>query len=150
MFVAAGKAFEKSHRACKRRERECCSYCFQFDHEPSTCPKLVSEANLQKWWNGPDTGTSSKALYTTLTGQGGVSLDQRDPPSDPSDFGRCFRFLQAFPELRARIGEMRTVKGWAPLVDAWDELERLYLEEVPNHRGAAPRLYARMRELLGR
>lgn len=35
-----------------------------------------------------------------------------------------------------------------PLVDAWDELEALYAEEINRKDGTAPKLYTRMKELL--
>lgn len=35
---------------------------------------------------------------------------------------------------------------WAALAGAWSELTALYIEERPS--GMAPRLYARMRELI--
>ena len=73
---------------------------------------------------------------------------EQSPPADPDDFGRCYRLLALIPEWRPRLGEVSALfRKWKPLVDHWAELEALYQEEVPNHRGSAPRLYALMRSL---
>jgi hypothetical protein len=67
------------------------------------------------------------------------------PPSDSSDFGRCYRLLELFPEWRPMIKKMsRKGRVWKNLVDNWDELERLYIKELPS--GNAPKLYAKMKE----
>ena len=76
-----------------------------------------------------------------------AALAQVLAPHDPDDFGRCHRLLQAFPEWRSRLDEMRAHPGWGPLVDAWSELEALYAEEIQS--GKAPKLYARMCALRG-
>lgn len=97
-----------------------------------------------EWLFGNDTGLSSKTIWCTMTGT-------PDPkprwPYDPSDFGRCHRLLQRFPEWHGRIAEMEQHgPEWRALVEVWDELEALYKEEAPS--GNAPRLYKRMHELI--
>ena len=151
VMAAAGKAFDKEHRRHKLDPSRglACSHCFKFGHVTDVCPKTVYEGNLARWIAGPDTGSSSLAICARLTGAAGVRADRfGDYPLDPSDFGRCHRFLTAFPELRARIGEMAEVsETWRGFAEAWPELEALYLEEVPNHHGPAPQLYARMKAI---
>ncbi len=99
---------------------------------------------LDEWPISDDTGMSSKAIYRHM--RGGVTGDF-PYPLDPDDFGRCYRLLLLAPEWRLRISEMaQHGKGWAALSSAWDELTALYEEESP--RGTAPKLYARMKELL--
>jgi hypothetical protein len=144
IMVASSNAFEKEHRRCKlRKEGIACMFCYGFGHEPFSCPKLDYGGDIDKWLEGPDTGSSSKTLCATLVGHPGGY--HSDVPRDPSDFGRCYRFLKAFPHLRPRIGEMKTVQGWERIADAWDELEKLYEEEIPNK--TCPKLYARLTEL---
>lgn len=113
---------------------------------------VPSAARLGKWINGYDTGLSSKAifLYMTLGIKGGAT------PSDPSDFGRCLRLLEAFPEWKARLPEMASVsEEWAALVLHWAELEDCFLREAggalpgPYARWSAPETYKKMRAARG-
>ncbi len=97
-----------------------------------------------RWFTGGDTGTSSKTIWSVMTGE---HVDRRGIPYDPADFGRCHRLLEKFPQWRARLHEMAIVPGWEPLAEHWDELTALYLEELPTD--VAPKLWARMRELRG-
>lgn len=100
---------------------------------------------LRAWLVCDDTGLSSMAMAHHLCGVGERNSNH---PLDASDFGRCHRFLQAVPEARAKLSEMWEVsRAWASLIDHWDELTALYLEEVLT--GSAPKLHARMREIIG-
>jgi hypothetical protein len=68
-------------------------------------------------------------------------------PRDPSDFGRCYRMLKLFPELRERLPEVASAcPEWSGLVGAWAELEALWEQESPS--GKCPALYDRMKALL--
>lgn len=96
-----------------------------------------------EWLFSNDTGISSKTILAVILG---FPCDWKSPPSDPSDFGRCYRLLKKIPELRPEMHLMRSEgEVWGRLVDAWDELERLYEEEEPS--GTAPKLYERMKQL---
>ena len=67
-------------------------------------------------------------------------------PGDPDDFGRCHRLLVLIPEWRERLREVAAAyPRWRGLVENWDELTSLYLEELPTRH--APRCYKRMQEL---
>ena len=105
-------------------------------------------AAYYEWAAGPDSGLSSQAIVQVLTGArvlGSWDASHRTP-RDPSDFGRCHRMLQRFPELRARLHEISATRPeWTGLVEHWDELTALYEEEAPS--GEAPKLYARIQEL---
>ncbi len=96
-----------------------------------------------QWLLSDDTGTSSKTIWRHMMGE---RQDPRwqGPPDDPDDFGRCYRLLAMFPEWRVRLDEMAIYAEWAGLVDAWAELESLYLEELPS--GEGPRLWKRMKQ----
>lgn len=69
-------------------------------------------------------------------------------PHDPSDFGRCHRLLEVMPSWRPLLAEKVSPLSceWARLIEAWDELTALYLEELPS--GNAPRTYHRMKEVI--
>ena len=95
------------------------------------------------WLFSNDTGISSKTILAVILG---FPCDWKSPPSDPADFGRCYRLLKKIPELRAELHQMRSEGDvWGALVDQWDELEMLYEEELPS--GTAPKLYERMKQL---
>jgi hypothetical protein len=153
VFTEACRAFVSDHEFCEKPEGMKCTFCRSKDHEwwehvKATC------IHPWQWLESGDTGLSSKALYTFFT-TGRVAYDRFVPegdapaPRDPGDFGRCYRLLQTSwaAEWRARIGEMGRFPSWSKLVEQWDELEALYLEEFAS--GAAPKLYDRMKELRG-
>lgn len=97
-----------------------------------------------EWILSDDTGISSCTIWGVMMM---APNDWTSPPWDPADFGRCFRLLEHFPEWRSRLPEVaRVYPMWTGLVREWAELERLYREEEPT--GTAPRLYARMQDLL--
>lgn len=98
------------------------------------------------WLDGDDTGLSSKFLAQLALGN---PLPAIHYPYDPSDFGRCYRFLQVLTEPEQdQVLDLASHRSgeWERLVEYWDELVELYLEELPS--GTAPKLYARMQELL--
>ena len=98
------------------------------------------------WMLSGDTGTSSKCICAVMTGS---KCQDGRPPSDPSDFGRCFRLLQHFPEWRPRMGEVAAkFPEWIALVRQWSELTDLYKLESQNKNGMAPQLYDRMKVLI--
>ncbi len=108
---------------------------------------------LQAWLNSDDTGMSSLFMATvcapphSIPEQGEHLNDQRYP-LDPSDFGRYYRFLEAVPEYRCKLPLIAEAGGpkWKALIDHWGELEALYIEEMKAK--SAPKLYARMKELI--
>jgi hypothetical protein len=144
LMTAMTSAFGKAHKKCELTNRgAACTLCLGFGHDPKVCPRLGYNGDPHAWWSGPDTGMSSKTIWRVLMGHP-ATIDVYEP-ADPADFGRCHRLLHAIPGWRARIGEMARVRGWEHLAPAWDELEALYVEELPS--GRAPKLYKRMAEL---
>lgn len=102
-----------------------------------------------EWLLSGDTGISSKTICAVMTGSKKADSFGPDVPHDPSDFGRCYRLLQNFPEWRARLPEVAAAYPiWGPMVAAWDELTALYEQEKQNKSGMAPKLYERMRTLI--
>lgn len=101
------------------------------------------------WLLNANTGMSSKCLMATLLNNGpvaGKAWETNFHPHDPADFERCVGLLNAVPEFRARLGQMKAVsKHWAVLVDHWDVIETLLNEEVKQR--FAPKTYDLMKSL---
>ena len=97
------------------------------------------------WFMGGDTGISSETImYFCVTGD--LPKRRSCPPSDPSDFGRCHRLIEEFPQIKKEFRRIKTYsQQWGRLIDHWDELTALYLEEKAS--GSCPKLYKRMKEL---
>lgn len=69
-------------------------------------------------------------------------------PLDPSDFGRCYRLLKAFPDWRARISEVGALyPRWVPFSREWERMTVLFEKEVQRSDGMAPELYEVMKSL---
>lgn len=100
-----------------------------------------------EWIKSEDNGISSHTIWAVMMGCSDVEKSfGYDTPSDPSDFGRCHRLLNHFPEWKERLNEVtEKFPKWGPMVREWDELTSLYEEEFQGER--APKLYARMQEL---
>lgn len=130
-----------------------CDECFWNAQPPYVEPRVdFSESvdvRVQAWLRGDDTGLSSRALVMHLSGQSSKlpEYDRRFHPVDPADFGRCYRMLTAIPELRERLHEAKTISPtWSALIDRWDDIEALYLEELPTRM--APKTYDLMDTIL--
>lgn len=119
---------------------------FAVPHQPAAVGM-----GLARWLASDDTGLSSECLARHLAPLAGIDVPVGgrgvDHPSDPGDFGRCVRLLEAVPELRPHLPRAADLSPvWAALVARWEELEGLYRDESP--MGRAPRLYERMRQLI--
>lgn len=98
------------------------------------------EKRAAKWAAGSNTGVSSKALLAVMLGD--RPKTSFCYPHDGGDLARCIALLDAVPEYRARLGEMREVgPEWSALVDHWAELEAM-------HRLGGDGLYERMEKIL--
>jgi hypothetical protein len=80
-----------------------------------------------EWLLSGDTGSSSETICMVMTESSAPKGRYGNPPSDNSDFGRCYRLLKHFPEWRSRLKEVaKRFPAWRPYVDAWNELTALY------------------------
>lgn len=150
LLAALAKQYGKDHKKCKADKTKglCCPFCFEFGHESPQCPRLDYGGNPMKWLQGPDTGISSRALWTHMMGRDpSKTEDGARAPRDPEDFGRSYRLLKAFPEWRGRIKEMSRYPEWTDLVYHWYELEQLYEEALET--GKSTNLYLRMCQYRG-
>jgi len=103
-----------------------------------------------KWIDGDDTGVSSKTIWSVMMDVIDDIKDSSfycDIPYDPSDFGRCYRLLELFPDWKERLSEVAEIFPiWEPMVKRWDELTALYEKENPS--GRCPELYDLMEKLV--
>ena len=105
---------------------------------------------IAEWLLGKDTGLSSKAIVAHLEDlRIKDNYHSKAHPLDSDDLGRCIRLLNLYPPYRHNLFQLKTLSPkWSILVDHWDELEALYMEDCPNHRGYSIRCANRMLELL--
>lgn len=94
-------------------------------------PQPLSESamlRLLHWALSDDTGVSSNTIARVASG---ATLGHADIPYDGGDFGRCYRLLQAVPELYDSLPDVaRVCPKWGPLVDRWHDLEAAYLADL--------------------
>lgn len=105
--------------------------------------------NRDEWIVNGEVGISSKTMWAALVGvipENSGKGFKFDVPHDPDDFRRCKLFVEqcGLTSQDLKIIKMR-VSWFAPFIDNWAELNRLYAEESPN--GECPKLYAFMKEL---
>lgn len=81
---------------------------------------------------GTYVGVSSATIWTALTGKKHMPFGWHpDVPADPDDFYRCHKLLTLVDGWRSRLDEVvARFPKWKPFVDAWDELEAMYLEAL--------------------
>lgn len=90
---------------------------------------------LQRWLGGHDTGVSSLTMAAVMFSAGNYvgNPHRYSHPHDSNDFGRCHRFLKAVPGSRDKLHLMAAVSPvWHKLVEKWDTITALYVEEVNN------------------
>lgn len=120
MAGAMMKQFAKDHENCKPTWKE-----------PVNETPEQTEQFCANWWaeNG-EHGMSSKTMFNHLTQSMQVRRLKNDypcTPSDPDDFKRCYKLLQAVPQWKARLNELKTLSPvWEKLVDNWDKLTEMY------------------------
>lgn len=98
-------------------------------------------AGLALWLASDDTGSSSRYMaYVLADGP----RTQNSHPVDPSDFGRCYRFMRVcnITDVSPMAEKSR---AWSRLVSVWDRLAELWELESPT--GECPQLYEAMKEL---
>lgn len=104
-----------------------------------------------EWFAGPDTGVSSKVIWLTMMRMPVQLLGPGlpEPPQDPSDFGRCYRLLNRFPEWRQRLPEVAALyPRWVPMVREWDKLTEMYEAVLASGAKTAPEMFDLMQKLV--
>lgn len=80
----------------------------------------------EEWARSRDVGVSSGTIYAAATGKLSP-IRHFDVPHDADDFGRCYRLLKLFPEMRDKLpAAAHLCPQWKPFVVAWDELTARY------------------------
>lgn len=124
IVTAAWKAFIKAHRYCKEGQY--------------TEPKSVTP---REWLHGRDTGTSSLTIFSVLMNARSPH-NRYDIPYDPSDFGRCYRLLELFPDWKPRLPEVSArFPEWIPFVREWDTLTEMYETAMKTPDAPASAMY---------
>lgn len=101
---------------------------------------MDTKDKIIKWFLSGETGISSKTIVSQMTGYE-MDREYADYPKDPGDFGRCHKLLEMAHEFKPRMKEMADRSPqWAALVEHWDELTELYLQNG--------NLYERMTQIL--
>lgn len=115
--------------------------------------KVSSLTDLRKWLIR-ESGLSSATLVYALVPKLRREAEARNRsfgignfPYDPDDFSRCRKALSMIRDGRSKLHLVAEMfPRWKPLVDNWDELEALFVEESPKHN--CPKMCARMQELM--
>jgi hypothetical protein len=93
--------------------------------------EAIMDKNLAEWFASYDTGISSTSIALFLS----AGVKYGAPPSDGSDFGRCYRLLNHMG-WRHRIIEMQDHGPiWAEYAERWGEIEAAYLAEIEKRGG---------------
>jgi len=105
---------------------------------------------VESWLRGTGVGTSSVTIVCALTGRRHWqyrATDRGNVPHDPSDFGRCYRMLEKFPDLRAQLPEVAVLMPWwGPFVDRWDRMTAMYEAVLESGAKKAPELYEMLKK----
>ena len=124
MVTALTKQFTKEHKGCEATWKE-----------PINETQEQTEEFCANWWaeNG-EHGVSSKTMFNHLAKSLNVRRLKNEwtsTPSDPDDFKRCYKLLQAVPQWKSRLHELKTLSPvWEKLVDNWDKLTEMYEQNV--------------------
>ena len=109
------------------------------------------------WLRWGETGLSSMTIFNCLAPKElqfcPFKKEHVEPfspsvPCDISDFRRCWLLLRLIPEWRSRLHEVaERHSGWKSLVEHWDELEKLYINE--REKGYSKLFNTRLHEVMG-
>jgi hypothetical protein len=123
MAAALMTQFEKDHKGCKPTWKE-----------PTTRGVKTEEENANWWAVNGEHGISSKTMFNRLIYGLNVrplTNSYQGTPSDPDDFKRCYKLIQAVPQWKNRLGELKSLSPvWSKLVDNWDKLTEMYEQNV--------------------
>ena len=127
---------------------------------PPSAALITLPVNVVHWLLSDGRGLSSEFIVEHVWGLPPADSSFRDfdptpHPHDPADLARCLRLLDASPETRARLSELRTASPvWDRLVTAWDDLEAMLRTEIgqtlPERGWRAPKTYEAMKRVLDR
>lgn len=90
--------------------------------------ELIKEQLLDWYANEHDKGVSSHCMADIMIGKTPKDISH---PIDPADLNRCLKFLKRVPLARKRLDEIAELSApWKRIIDNFEKLENMYLEEV--------------------
>jgi hypothetical protein len=103
-------------------EQDCTSWRNEIEEE------LKLSLPEDRWWMGTDVGKSSATIFGVMCQKWPDAREFGDGcyPLDASDFGRCKRLLDMFPEWRGRlhdVAEAYPKTAWPSIIARWSEIE---------------------------
>lgn len=115
VISAKTKAFEMLHKDCPKTWVE-----------PEADMNESVNERAWWWWNNGERGMSSEAMWRCF--MNGINAHSpNNCPSDPDDFSRCYKLLQAVPEWKKDLYKLRDLSpAWNNLVENWDELTKMF------------------------
>ncbi len=135
MATAMMTQFEKDHRKCKKTWTE-----------PVASTNGKSEQQNALWWSlKGEHGSSSRCIFNELSK--GIGLPQignqtNSVPYDPDDFRRCYLLLEAVPQWKSKLDDLRKISPiWSKLVDHWPRMTELLEQAMKSESGEAAELY---------
>ena len=85
--------------------------------------------SAQKWLLTGDRGISSETIFGAISGLW-INRNQY-PPSDPSDFYRCYKLIKEVPEWKNELYKVAKLSNtWRNVIDKWNELSKLLEEQM--------------------
>lgn len=106
-------SFQALHKDCKQTWKE-----------PEVNQGLAAKEKAMWWIANGFVGMSSKTMWNCLIGNKDFHINH---PYDPDDFSRCYKLLEAVPEWKTRLHNLKILSTeWCNLVNNWDELTRMY------------------------
>ena len=132
--------FSKRHAKCAKTWVE---------PSPEEIANKLAIRDKMHWWlaNG-ERGTSSATIYSVLSNDLLLDRDRFSHPYDIDDFRRCYLLLQAIPEFKPMMSQLKSISAvWSRLVDNWDELTKMFETAINAGEKKAPEMYELMKSL---
>jgi hypothetical protein len=99
------------------------------------------QMDVLKWLANGRVGNSSKTIACAMAE---IDANIQTVPSDPSDFIRCMKMLEACPSIKNLDNVKEKIPSYAPFIDNWDEMVSLLEADHKIDDTRAPTLYAFM------
>lgn len=99
--------------------------------EPVNEAGAKSETENANWWalHG-EHGISSETMFNKLSAGlqvRAMKVIRQSHPHDPDDFSRCYKLLQAVPQWKDKLQNLKSLSPqWEKLVDNWDKLTEMF------------------------
>ena len=129
-FQEIGNAFTEKHKDCKKT------------WEPPQPDLALPQELRELWWvsGEGEQGTSSLVIFLHLSDPRHrhkafeCGLDAKltkQHPHDPDDLRRCYLLLEAIPEWKPRLQELKSLSPvWAALIDKWEDFMVLLKQQI--------------------